>query len=108
MTEQMEQPKVPSLVDVLDEWQSTHDQYRDAREELQAALTAREDAMADVLRLAGVQYGLFPQIVAEVLAEVGLGTPLDDTARDHVRANYVALMQQLEAEWRRANPGFTE
>lgn len=72
---------------------------------LEAALVAREDGIADVLRLAGQQFGLMPEIVAEVLAEVGLGTPPDEVTRDLIRTNYVALMERLQEEHRRQHGG---
>src|SRR5262245_30794646 len=62
---------------------------------LQAALIDREDAIVTVLHLAGVQFGLFPQIVAEVLAEVGLGTPKSDAEREMIRRSFLALMEEL-------------
>ena len=40
---------------------------------LKAALLVREENMADLIRLAGTQFGLFPEIVAKVLNDVGLG-----------------------------------
>ena len=45
-------------------------------ESLTAALVQREQAMADLLRMAGVQFGMYPQIVAEVLAEIEMGEPI--------------------------------
>jgi len=68
---------------------------------VEAALINREDAMAEVMHLAGAQFGLFPQIVAEVLAEVGLGTPKSDEEREMIRRSFHNLMEQL----RRAQSG---
>lgn len=65
---------------------------------LTTALIAREDNMAEQLRMAGMQFGLFPQIVAEVLAEVGMGTPLTDDARQLVRQQFTALMEELRRQ----------
>lgn len=63
-----------------------------------AACTAREDEIADQLRMAGTQFGLFPEIVAEVLADIGLGTPPTPEARAMIHANYHALMERLASE----------
>ena len=65
---------------------------------LVSRLTAREDAMRDQLHMAGMQFGLFPQIVAEVLAEVGLGTPPTEEERAMIRAAFVALMEEIERQ----------
>lgn len=62
------------------------------------ALQDREDNMADLLRLAGVQFGLFPEIVAKVLTDIGLGTPLSPEAREHINQQFVALMERLHNE----------
>jgi hypothetical protein len=72
--------------------------------DLEVLLTSREDAIADILRLAGVQFGLFPQVVAEVLAEVGLGTAVSPEQRQFIRVQFNQLMQRLRAEYGEQNP----
>lgn len=67
-------------------------------EVLVSRLYAREDAMVEVMHLAGVQFGLFPQIVAEVLAEVGIGSPVSAEQRQLIRDNFNRLMEQLARE----------
>ena len=62
------------------------------------ALMEREAAVADILRLAGMQFGLFPEIVAEVLAQVGLGRPIEAAQREHIRHNFQALMECLHEQ----------
>lgn len=62
------------------------------------ALIQRENTMADMFRMAGMQFGLYPQIVAEVFAEVGIGTPVDESARTFIRQQYVALMEELQRQ----------
>lgn len=66
-------------------------------EGLKGALLNREDGMKDVLNLAGAQFGLYPFIVAEVLAQVGLGTPLSEEERTYIRQEFVAGMENLRA-----------
>jgi hypothetical protein len=73
------------------------------RGDLIAALTKREDEMADSLRLAATQFGLYPEIVAEVLAEVGLGTPPSPEARQMIHDNFVNLMERLRREHEQGN-----
>lgn len=68
---------------------------------LVAALVDREDNMADQLRLAGMQFGLYPEIVAEVLAQIGLGTQPDEATRLHIRTQFTTLMQRLRDEYER-------
>lgn len=66
-----------------------------ARGRLRAELLAREDNIADIMREAGMQYGLFPQIVAEVMAQVGLGTPISAEQRELVHQQWHTLMDEL-------------
>ena len=66
------------------------------RQRMQHALVQREDAIVELLHLAGAQFGLFPQIVAEVLAQVGLGTPKTDAEREMIRRQFVELMEQIQ------------
>lgn len=71
----------------------------DYRADLLAALVAREENIADLLRLAGAQFNLFPEIVAEMFAQVGLGEPMSADQRRMVHANYHALMDRLRNEF---------
>jgi hypothetical protein len=89
---------VYSLQHVLDHFQEVPEE---TRLRMYESLVNREDAMAEVMFLAGMQFGLFPQIVAEVLAEVGLGTPKSDNERRMIRQSFTNLMEAL----RRAQAG---
>lgn len=80
---------VVSHVEGLSEEQVTH---------LTSALIERENVMADMLRMAGMQFGLYPQIVAEVFAEVGVGSPVDETQRTMIRQQFTALMEELQRQ----------
>lgn len=64
-------------------------------EALISALTERENEMADLLRSAGMQFGLFPEIVAEVLATLEMGSPLSTTERAHIHSNFHIRMERL-------------
>lgn len=70
----------------------------DVKALMRARLYAREDAMVEVMHLAGVQFGLFPEVVAEVLAEVGIGTPKTGQERELIRSNFTRLMVRLQNE----------
>lgn len=59
------------------------------------ALVAREDDVADYLRLTAVQYGLYPEIVAESIAASGLGSPPSEEERTLIRTNWVGLMEKF-------------
>lgn len=64
-------------------------------EGLERALLSREDAIREMLFLAGQQFGLMPFIVAEVLATVGLGTPPPEDERVMIRQNFQRGMEEL-------------
>lgn len=67
---------------------------------LRAHLITREDQMAGIFFLAAQQFGMFPQIVAEVIAEAGLGTPPSEEEREIIRRNFTNLMEQIQQAWR--------
>jgi hypothetical protein len=69
-------------------------------EALVQALVERENTMADMFRMAGIQFGLYPQIMAEVFAEVGIGSPISPEQRQMVRTQFIALMQEFERQQR--------
>lgn len=69
-------------------------------EGLKRALIAREDGMKDILSLAGAQFGLYPFIVAEVLAQVGLGSEPSEEERGYIRQQFTAGMEELQAQYR--------
>lgn len=94
---------VQTLDSLLDDFVGVCFSARD-REVIQAALVRREDQIADLLRMAGQQFGLFPQIVAEVLAEAGLGTPPTPEVRTMVHQQFHALMEALARAQRGEGP----
>lgn len=67
--------------------------------EMIAALQDREDNMADLIRLAGVQFGTFPELVAKVLMDVGLGTPPDEALRNHINEQFAGRMEWLRQQF---------
>jgi len=78
------------------------ERHGDNKEALVGALQEREDNMRDRLGAAGMQFGLYPFIVAAVLVEVGLGTPPSDEERVLIARNFTEGMAALR-EGR--NPG---
>lgn len=86
---------LPSIQSVLD---SRSDLTDEQKSTIHSALIEREDQMADLLRTGAVQFGLYPQIVAAVLTDIGVGTEPSDEEKALIRANYVTLMQQLQAQ----------
>lgn len=89
-----------SIADIVERYPFTADQ----KTHLTSALVGREQAMADTLRQAGMQFGLFPQIVAEVLAQVEMGEPIGTDQREMVHTQFVALMEQFAAAQRGEGP----
>lgn len=70
--------------------------YEEGAERLEAALLEREDLIADALRLFGANFGLYPEVVSEVLTNaIPLGTPQSEAAKVFVRLQYEALVQRL-------------
>lgn len=66
--------------------------------DLTSNLVERENLMADMFRLAGIQFGLYPWIMAEVFADVGIGTPPDETTRAMIRTQFVHGMEELRRQ----------
>ena len=92
---EMPVPQVPSLRTILTMRLGTSMQV----EALLAELLDREDQIADLLRLAGQQFGAEPAFVAEVLAVAGLGTPLSADERLVVHEQFHATMERLRREY---------
>lgn len=87
---------IPTIGQVVEE--TTPELTLGQRQQLTRALIAREDTMADMLRMAGMQFGLYPQIVAEVFAEVGVGTPVTAEQRVLIRQQFQTLMIELQRQ----------
>lgn len=81
----------PSIEAVVGAWAARSG----SRAELVADLVAREDQLADGLRLAGQTFGLFPQIVAKVLADMRFGSPVSDEMRSMIYQQFRTLMEQI-------------
>lgn len=65
---------------------------------LHTALTAREDLLASSLHMAGVQFGLYPAVVAEVIASIGLGSTPTDDERLLIRRNFIDTINSLREQ----------
>lgn len=70
---------------------------------LSDALHAREEGIADLLRLAGMQFGLHSPIVAKVLMDVGLGEPPSDEMRTMINNQFAAHMEELRRQFGEGN-----
>jgi hypothetical protein len=75
------------------------------RTDLINALVNREEGMAEALRMAGMQFGLYPQIVSEVLAQVEMGRPIEAVQREFIRVQYVGLMEELQRQHNEGHGG---
>lgn len=71
-----------------------------ARDALVADLIEREDLIADQLRVAGSQLGTFPELVAKVLADVGLGTPVSEEQMVYLNQQFTARVAWLQEQFR--------
>ena len=90
-----------SIADIVNRYNNLSDEEARA---LVQALVDREEAMADTLRQAGMQFGLFPQIVAEVLAQVEMGEPIPTTQRALIHSQFHVLMEQIATAQRGEGP----
>lgn len=110
MTSTPDEPmiEVPLLHAVLEPYRDTARMTGGAAsvnwDALEAALIQREDLIGDFLRMAGQRFGLFPQIVAEVLAETGLGTTPTPEVREMIHRQFHELMAQIAAAMRGDGP----
>ena len=93
-----EEPKVASLSHVMAHFVEDRLVNESAAAAMTDFLMQREDQIAETLRVAGSQFGLFPEIVAEVLTEIGIGTPPDDTTREFIKQNFIARMQWIQQQ----------
>jgi hypothetical protein len=69
-------------------------------EQLIAYLINREDLIADVLRVAGSQLGTFPEFVAKVLADAGLGTPVSPEQQEYLNQQFSNRLAWLQEQFR--------
>lgn len=102
MTEQMMQqppPPVASIRSVLSQYEA--EMGHDLTDRVEFALVEREAAVADYLREAATAFNLYPQIVAKVLMDAGMGRTVSDQERKLIDAGFAALMQQVREEWER-------
>jgi hypothetical protein len=99
MTEAVEQPRMelPSITETV---RQVTDLNTGQVQALVTVLTEREERMADLLRMAGHQFGLYPWIVAEVFAQVGIGVEPDVTTRAMIRTQFEQGMEELARQHR--------
>lgn len=69
-------------------------------DELIRDLIHREDLIADMLRTAGAQLGTFPEFVAKVLADVGLGEPVTPEHHQYLNQQFAARLAWLQDQFR--------
>ncbi len=74
---------------------------------LRKDLLEREDAIADQLRVMGMNLGAMPEFVAQALVEVGLGTPPSPEEKTMIAQQFSAKLAWLQEEFRRMEGGGT-
>lgn len=72
---------------------------------LKERLTEREEAIVGLLHLAAAQFGMYPQIVAKILMDVGLGSPPEDAVRTMINNQFAALMEEIRRQFNENNEG---
>jgi len=93
---------IPSIKEVVD---ASIREGRVYRTEMVSNLIAREDAIADALRMAGAQFGVYPEIVAKVLMDLELGTPPTPEVARMIQQQFIDLMERLQQQYRDGNNG---
>lgn len=93
---------VPPIRDVVDGAIRDGKVYR---AEMIETLVAREDAIADALRMAAAQFGMYPEIVAKVLMDVEMGSMalVSPETQNLINGQFNALMERLQQEFRDRN-----
>lgn len=66
---------------------------------LSQRLHEREDQIKDWLTIVASNLGTYPELVAEVMAQSNLGSPVDEATRAHIRSNYTARMLWLQQQF---------
>ena len=86
----------PKIRDVVERFLNPgSDEARLVMDKMVESLEAREDAICDFLRLAGIQLGMYPQLVTKVLMDAGLGSPVTDVQREYINAQFEATIQEI-------------
>lgn len=101
--EAAEVPPVATVEQIMDKYRNlTGDTVAD---QIKADLYAREDELADRLRVIATHLGTYPEFVAFVLAEQGLGTPADETTMEFLHAGFHRRMAWLQEQFRGGEGG---
>lgn len=91
---------VSTLAEVLDQFD-----LGGSRDALLEALYAREDELGDGMRIAGAQFGLYPSIVAKVLTDLGVGTPVADEMKAMIDFEFANTMAEIRRQWEEGGGG---
>jgi len=105
MTEQVQPtvPPPPSIEATIREWGRVwgfrgSPREQEQLEDLVRQLTDREEMLADYLRLAGIQFGVFPQIMAKVFMDAGLGRSIPESQQAMVNRQFTELMVEFRRQ----------
>jgi hypothetical protein len=102
MSEQVGEGPIPTVAEVVEQ---ARDEDAGSDRHLIECLIAREDRIADALRIAGTQLGTYPELVAKVLADVGLGTPVSAEVKAMLDMQFIARINWLNEQIRRQQGG---
>jgi hypothetical protein len=103
--EQPQEFSIPTVADVVARHFDESEDEENRAQRLIDALIEREDRIADALRIAGTNLGTFPELVAKVLADVGLGSPVDAETKALLDMQFVQRVNWLNEQFRRNQGG---
>lgn len=87
----------PTIAQVVDHCLAEHTD--DLRTALIEELISREQGIATTLSVIGIEnFGLHPEFIADVFAQLGVGEPLTTEERTMIHENAVRHMQELMNE----------
>lgn len=102
MSETGEWEPIPTVAETVER---ARDEDAGSERHLIECLIAREDRIADALRVAGSQLGTYPELVAKVLADVGLGSPVDEQTKALLDKQFTERVQWINEQIRRQGGG---
>lgn len=94
-----------TILDVIDDCAVTAGMDEATKNTLVAALQEREDKIREDLHVIAMQLGTFPEFVAFAFAEVGLGTPPSEEAKEMLHRQFHERMNELQQQFAEAGMG---
>lgn len=99
MTDHAPPERLTSLDGVLYDWSTETGHTVSDLASLRTRLLARENVIADHLRVMGASLGAMPEFVAEALCQTGLGDIPSESERLYIHQQFHDRMEQLRREF---------